>query len=179
MTDTQTPEVTGNPDDPQEVALSPDLRRLADWRDWSGWLTLENFEAVADRIRRLLDGRTYTWVASNEGQRAYFPEVRTGQRLCHDHARSGNAVMAKLLAPDHGHLTVVDSYGVWGLSTSIPDQSAAHKLGFDAACKAGAHLTFHRAMGSRPDRLEIEHFAPVGARLYWVAAIEPRDDDGD
>lgn len=156
-----------------DIRESAELRAIGSDRDWHGYLTIENFEAVAGRIRRLLEGRSWTWVACNEGLRGYFPEVRTGQRL------RGSAVTAKLLAPGHGHITVVDSYGVWGLSAHLPDQAAARALSYDEACAAGAHLSFERAMGSRPDRLEIEHFAPAGARLYWVAAVEPAQDDDD
>lgn len=149
------------------AGVARELPRIRSERDWYGYLTLENFQAIADRIRRLLEDRTYTWVACNEGLGNYRPEVRTGQRA--------SKVEASLLAPDHGHLKVCDSYGVWGMSTSLPTMGDAYALrSHDAAANRGAYLVFESNRFGQ--QLAIEHFAPAGYRLYWTVAVEPRDD---
>jgi hypothetical protein len=143
---------------------SPDLRRLKGDRDWSGYLTLDNFEAVADRLRKLLDGHPYTWVACNEGF-GYRPEVRPGLLM--------EKVAATLLAPDHGHITVADTYGVWGLSAHWPTRADAYAAGsYDEAIKRGAHVAFKSDRYG--EQFSAEHFAPTGSRLYWTVAVEHR-----
>lgn len=57
---------------------SREVQRIRSGRDWSGYLTLENFDAVAGRLREMLEGKRYTWVSCNEGLRDFFPEVRPG-----------------------------------------------------------------------------------------------------
>lgn len=139
--------------------MSYDLKCLASGRAFHGYLTLENLDAVADRIRDLIgDGQHYTWVACNEGLGDYRPEVRTGQ-------------VAKTIEADrrdsdgklYGSITVNDTYGVWGIHTAVPDQAASpgSEVGFDLA-----YLRITRG------QIQIEHRAPAGHRLYWVAAVE-------
>lgn len=146
-----------------------EIQRIASGRDWSGYLTLENFEAVAARLRTMLDGRPYTWVACNEGF-GYRPEVRPGLRM--------DKVEANLLAPDHGHLMVRDSYGVWGLSTSWPTRTAVYESGVtcDEAVKRGPHVGFKSDRYG--EQFSAEHFALIGARLFWTVAAGHRDEDG-
>ena len=44
--------------------------------NWSGMLTTQNIDQVADLLRHLLTGKKYTFVAANEYYE-YKPEVRT------------------------------------------------------------------------------------------------------
>jgi hypothetical protein len=167
-----------------ETETSLDLRRLASDRDWHGYLTLENLEAVAGRMRKLLTGRSYTWVACNSGLRHYFPEVRAGQQLRDDGVTT--------YRNDNGGrysagITVPDTYGVWGLHTDVPDQPTARKRRSEAWDEASEEQRRTDTWDDRDltylhiirDKIEIEHFAIIGYRLYWVVTVEPRDDEGD
>jgi hypothetical protein len=157
-------------------------------RQWFGHLTLENFDAVAERITAMLTGARFTWVACNSGLGDYFPEVRTGQRMekltVHDRKTYEDG-------STHAHLTVCDTYGVWGLSTSVPDGKAAYERRERAWKAAGEderrtgewedkRLTQVKIERGRYDagRIEITHFAPAGHRLYWVIAVEPEPEPG-
>lgn len=169
----------------EQTTLSPDLRRLASDRYWYGYLTLENLEAVAERIRKLLAGQRYTWVSCNSGLRHYFPEVRTGQEL-RDRGVTTYRDEEAQYGP-FGGITVPDTYGVWGLHTDCPDQQTARRRRGHAWERASdeqkatdtwddQHLTY---LHITRDKVEIEHFAPIGYRLYWVITVEPRDEEGD
>lgn len=169
----------------EQTPLARELARLASDRDWHGYLTLENLEAVTARFRSLLDGQRYTWVACNSGLRHYFPEVRTGQQL-----RGRGVTTYRDDGEGDGEpfagITVPDTYGAWGLHTSVLDQRTA---------RGRRHAAFEKATGEQKrtdtwddqrltylhikhDRIEIEHFAPAGYRLYWVVTVEPpRDED--
>lgn len=165
----------------EQSPLDRELARLASDRDWYGYLTLENLEAVAERFRKLLGGQRYTWVACNSWLRHYFPEVRTGQRV-----RDGGV---RVWRPEDGSkfggITVPDTYGTWGVDASVADQQTARQLRHAAWEKASdeqkrtdtwddQRLTY---LHIKHDRIEIEHYAPAGHRLYWVITVEPRDED--
>ena len=142
-----------------------DLERLASDRDWWGCLTLENLDAVTARLRLLLDGKRYTFVAGNEIF-GFKPEVRTGQRA--------EKIVREVLTLNDGrkmaHITVCDTYGVWGLHSLVPDLAAARAYQSTAEMVRDAgYLIF------RHDRLEIEHHAPGGNKLFWTVAVEPED----
>ena len=120
-------------------------------RQWFGHLTLENFDAVAQRMEKLTVHERKTY---EDGP--------------------------------HAHLSVCDTYGVWGLSTSVPDDKAAYERRGRAWKAAGEDerrtgewedkgLTWVKIERGRYDagRIEITHFAPAGHRLYWVIAVEP------
>ena len=141
--------------------LSRDVRRLQSGRGWSGFLTLDNLDAVAGRLRALIgDGQPFTWVARNERLRS-FPEVRTAQVASKIEVTRRSDADGAL-----GSITVVDSYQVWGLTTEAPDEQATR--GCEPAFGL-PRLTFTR------DQLQIEGRAPAGHRLYWVVAPEDRD----
>jgi hypothetical protein len=99
--------------------------------------------------------------------RDYFPEVRTGQRMekltVHERTTYDDG-------STHAHFSVCDTYGVWGLSTSVPDQKTAHEMDRDDRSLTCVHFDKSRYDGGK---IEITHYAPVGARLYWVVTIEP------
>jgi hypothetical protein len=135
-----------------------EARRLASEREWFGYLTVENLDAVAARLRRLIGNREpFTWVACNEGLWNYAPEVRTSQ------------VAEKIDVHRHdgwSGINVVDSYGVWGLSTRVPDSRAPDlEPGFWSP-----YLHFKRG------QLHIEHRVLAGHRVLWVIAVEDHQD---
>ncbi|WP_141576194.1 hypothetical protein [Actinomadura sp. WMMA1423] len=136
-----------------------EVRRIASGRDWFGFLTLENLNAVADRIRSMIgDGQRYTWVACNEGLGDYRPEVRTSQ------------VAAKIRVDrrddEHGSIIVVDTYGVWSIHTDIADQAAG------MGRQPEFSLTYLKITRGQ---IQMEHKAPIGARLLWTVALEGGD----
>lgn len=143
----------------QTTAPSWDVRQLRSGRNWSGFLTLDNLDAVADRIRDLIgDGQPYAWMASNEGFGNYHPEVRTGQV-----ARELNVKRFDADGTPTGDITVHDSYGLWWITTEAADQSTARK-GQPHLDAAYLEVTHHHIV--------IEHKVPAGHRLYWVVAAE-------
>lgn len=162
-------------------AKSHDVRRLESGREWSGYLTADNAGAVAARLRELLDGQRYAFVTVNEGMRDGFPEVRTGMRL------RGAGVTAYAYADDRWwSVNVQDTYGSWGFHSDAADQAEARKRSSGAWDRATED---ERRQGKWQDknlarvslkhgRIEIEHFAPAGFRLYWVAAVEWPEEDG-
>lgn len=152
------------------TAESADLRRLKSGRDWYGYLTLDNFDAVVERIREMLTGHRYTWVSCHEGMRDFFPEVRTGQRLSQDLVVNRERLED---GRDWAHLTVGDTYGVWGLSTTVPDQATACQRGED---KSMTRLHFKHGRYDQ-GRIEIEHHNAYGDRLYWVVSVEVAEDE--
>lgn len=152
-----------------EKVLNPHFQRLADGRGWFGYLCLDNFDLVADRIRAMIgDGQPYTWVAVNEafGQR---PEVRAGM--------VAEKVVVRGSSTDEGaptlYLTVVDTYGVWGIDTSARTEAEAR----DGGKLNNVYLHFETNQWG--DKLTIEHYAPGGQRLCWVIAVHPRGGDVD
>lgn len=134
------------------------LSRLRDGRDWYGYLTLENGEAVAERLHSMIGGgQRYTWVAANE-LFGYLPEVRTSQIAEAVRYSTSDLEDGRHMA----HITIPDSYGVWGLDTTAPDE--------DAARNGDTHDQVYVSFSYR--KLEISHYAPAGHRLYWVIALE-------
>jgi hypothetical protein len=146
---------------------TPDhLKRLTGDGAWSGCLTLENLDLVADRIRRLLENQRFTWVSCNQVMSNYFPEVRTGQRLA-------EGVKVTRVAPDGGrevgYITISYSAYVAPLDTDISDRAEANTLTYTEKRTRGPYLCFTH------DRVEIDHFIEPGSRAYWVAAVEEPD----
>lgn len=138
--------------------MKNEYRRLADGRQWFGYLTLDNIDAVTERLRALIgDGQPYVWVATNElfGLR---PEVRTGQVVETITVKRGTRDSGR----EYGHLIVTDTHGVWGLSTEAADQRQAGQLDE----RDRQFLSVER------DRIRVEHHALGGNRLCWTIAVE-------
>lgn len=136
-----------------------DTKHLASHLPWYGYLTLANLDAVADRIRAMIgDGQPYTWVAVNEGL-DYKPEVRTSQV-----ATKVEPYRLETGGEPHGGVTVVGGYGIWSVHTDVADQAEARTR--DGKDKRLAYLQITR------DEIRVNHYAPAGYRLCWVAALE-------
>jgi len=125
---------------------------------WYGTVTLDKLEELGAAIERLFTGKRYTWVAVNYHVSEPRPEVRTGQRLSPEKALNGKAVKVWFSEniPDYGGITVVDSYGVWGI------QIDRHREGYP-------YVVLEH------DSLYIEHFALAGHKLMWKVVIEQEE----
>lgn len=141
--------------------MGENLQRLTDGRDWYGVLTLENLDAVADRIRSMIgDGQPYSWTDVNEGL-GWRPYLRTSQVAEKIDVTRSDLDDGRTL----GHITVCDTYGVWGIDTLFADQEAARG-------KKERDLTF--VSFERRGQLRITHYAPAGWLMYWLIAPEDR-----
>lgn len=130
------------------------MTRKIDRLNWYGTLTIENIEAVVNLLKRLLEGKRYTFVACNEGRRNFRPEVRTSQQL------TGTFKTWEGEKKDFAGFNVSDTYGVWDLSTSRHDSD-----GYDPSFNA-PYIVFER------NKVTITHRAPTGTLLYWCVAVE-------
>jgi hypothetical protein len=125
---------------------------------WFGDLTLENIEAIAERLKAMLRGKRYTFVSVNE----LFgplprPEVRTSQRLNIPDSQYTDIYVHYGDDKSWGMIGVNDSYGVWSISTHDDPERRAF-------------LSFEHG------KLTIEHCAPGGNKLIWVIAVERGED---
>ena len=129
---------------------------LIEERDhWYGVPTVANLEAIARRLKRLLEGHTYTFVAVND----YFgplprPEVRTSQRLSPESSIHNRAIYTHYgIDKTWGSIGVNDTYGVWSIDTSDnPERPIS--VSFESR------------------KLTIDHYAASGNHLIWVIALE-------
>lgn len=133
--------------------------RVLNRPNWHGTLTVHNIADVVTRLHRLLDGKRYVWVATNEifGPAAR-PEVRF-ERLAPEKSSNGDSIVTHFEDPDHKGFTVVDTYGIWGLWTSSKDEH-------DYNDYKDPYIVFGC------NRVTIEHRAPAGHRLTWVIAVD-------
>lgn len=75
-------------------------------------LTIENASTVAAAIEQMLTGKSYTFYSENViGMQSY-----SNQTLKPEDATSKKAVNLRVM-DNSAYITVVDSYGVWSLST--------------------------------------------------------------
>jgi hypothetical protein len=148
------------------------MARKDNLRIWYGYLAVDTLPEIARRIRNLLTGRRYTFVA--DWSEYSGPDVHVSQ------------TMQDLKTTDRGedgrpwaHLMVSDTYGVWGISASVATEAEAR----DLPDKQRTYV--HIDGGQDPwdyhnGRIYIEHYAMGGNRLRWLAVPEaPADtDDG-
>lgn len=149
---------------------------------WFGHLTLENADAVVERLRRMLEGKYYTFVAVNEAHSD--PDVRCSNRLTRP------IRVSKSTSEDGNrpavHITMADGRYVWGLHSTSLDQRAAYAVQSAAlgrpkderspevsAYKDLVFLSFSHDYSG--EQLRIEHHAPAGDHLTWVVQIEDHD----
>lgn len=161
---------------------------------WFGCLADDNIEHVAQRIRNLLTGRRYTWVAYNVEHVTYaFPEVRTGQRLAPQHTTDGEALRVHRIGEPQAHsgkpwttagLSASDTYGAWGLHTSYATEAEARADQHEPDRRH--RVTYLRIEGgTAPDdigsqnRIEIRHcnYMNPPEMLVWIIAVDTGDED--
>jgi hypothetical protein len=158
--------------DGEAQTVEAELQRIRSGGRWSGYLTLENAEAVAGRIRVLLEGRTYVFVSYLEGMNGGFPEVRMGRQveeLTLDRKPLDNG-------QDYACIRVVDTCGVWDLSTTAADQKTAWDHAEKARNETGksgvaAYVRFTSG-DSGERRAEILQRNGLGEQLRWVVGVQ-------
>jgi hypothetical protein len=137
---------------------------------WYGYLAVDTLPEIERRIRNILTGRRYTFVA--DWSQHSGPDVHVSQ------------TMQDLKTTDHGadgqpwaSLMVSDSYGVWGISASVVTEAEARDL-------PDRQRTYVHIDGGRTtedchgSRIYIEHYSMSVQRLRWVIVPElPATDD--
>jgi hypothetical protein len=140
--------------------LEADVGKVLDMTEWAGYLTHENKDDVAERIRKTFGGKQYSFVVANE-YLDYRPQVRTGQRLTPDWRDSDDPVKVW----DDG-FSISDTSGCWevrtGIARGIPTQKQRDEE---------PYLCFGH------DSLMIKLRAPAGTQLYWGMVIEHESDE--
>lgn len=133
---------------------------------WYGMLTTSNIHEVVERLRGLLTGRTYTFVAVNEGL-GFVPDVRVRCTLTNGKSGEPFSVWGK---DGHAGFNVCDTGGVWGCTTSLANEAA-----YDPEFR-NPYLVFNgdRVTIQHRDRVTIQHRAPAGHRLIWAVVAEPK-----
>jgi hypothetical protein len=153
-----------------------------DRQNWHGYLTLDNADAVVERLNRMLVGRHYTFVTQLgyvDGHGAHEPEVRTSNQLVGPGSVSTPST-PRLPAMKFAHFD--DGDYSWSLSTSCASQADAHDVVSRYNARPGGergradyreltHLWFYGDL-----RVQITYHAPSGARVVWVVAVEDPTD---
>lgn len=167
------------------------LRRessLGNRYSWFGYLTIHNAPAVAQAIVDLLDAKAYTFVAANENLDLLHPEVRTGNILVPTGTKSGEAVTLLRGTYEHNgqpfvHIMVHDTYGVWGMSTSVASQHEAYEI-IRRNGAVGLHHMSDPELKRRDDwnvvylvidrdrLLQVHQRTSAGGRTAWTIAPE-------
>lgn len=125
-------------------------------KHWFGYLTTKNVEQVANHLRGLLTGRTFTFVSVNEFF-AWRPDARLHQELVAP--ANGDAITTHCSA-EYAQIVVHDTGCTWTISTSLKDQPTGKDHGDNA------YLSFE------PGRVTIVHRNQAGHTLYWLICIE-------
>lgn len=131
-------------------------------RETFGFVTVQNYSAVFDFMRRLLfadsdfgaqrDPRRYTKVCCYE-YAGYRPEVWTGQLAERIEVRThGDSVAVQ----------VVDSYGVWSIDSRLKTQPAYG----EEALKQGMHVVIS------DHHLQARLRTPEGRLAWWHVELE-------
>lgn len=142
---------------------SPRLMRLHDDRSWYGWLCLENLDAVAMRLKRMLAGKAFTVVTANsyreDEERFSAFDVTTSQWLTEPVKQWSSD------SPDSRHegITWITPRTVFGLSTTAQTEADAREGGL----LNKVYLNFDSYA-----ELAIDQYAPAGYRLRWVFKVE-------
>ena len=165
-----------------ETQLSPAefQERRKSRHHWYGYLADENVEHVADRIRTMLGGSTYTFVANNVEQKSAVPEVRTSQRLTPEKTLSKQSPRVSRIGDEQnfgGETTIsdwcgiscADTYGSWGIHAPHTTEAEAR-----ADERHSTFLSIYGGLGENGsrERIEIHHRNGYGEMLHWVIAVE-------
>jgi len=132
---------------------------------WYGTVTVNNTEEVAGMIRELLEGHKFTTVYCYE-YKNFEPEVRLHQQL--QGGRSGiniHVTHHHKEKPDrspHSQLTICDTYGVGGFSTTQVES------GYDHEFNAPYVVINERRRG----QMRFTARAPNGKLMHALFAVE-------
>lgn len=130
--------------------------------NWYGVQTIENTPEIVERLRKLLTGKRYTFVSTNDG---FSPESRIGVTVRTDQElKNGTNGTPFSTWCDEGHDTpqycgfrVCDTYGVWGVTTNA--SSTEYDYTFNVP-----YWVFER------NQARVAHRAPLGGLLVWIIA---------
>lgn len=132
---------------------------------WHGMLCAETRDGIVERMRAVLDGNYFTFVACNSydenSDRFTSVDVSTSHRLT-DPMRVWD---------DDEDATGI-SWSITGYSMSVHTEANTQTEGRNARPHGYVHFSFE------PTRIVIDHYAPAGYRLQWIFAVEHHD-DGD
>src|SRR5947209_13624644 len=152
--------------------------------EWSGYLTLENHRAVADRIRRLLTGKRYTMVEllyayTRGGQLPPMVKVHTAERIypswVEDFEGDKNDPIDAHIRDGIATVHVVGSQG-WMIHTRKQDQShvdmdALSLPPVDDERRSTRPVYLH----FQGNQLDVTCFSPSGDRVFMVIKLEQPD----
>jgi hypothetical protein len=135
---------------------------FVDYTGMSGYLTRANVMAVADLIRQIIGRREYTFIVAGEWN-GFKPEVRPNQYLTTNNSDpSGVSVSGD---DEYMHITVCDSYGVWGLhvgegSEPVYGEPVPRFATYvDMQYRNGWQMTFKLR-------------APGGNQIWWTVVVD-------
>lgn len=160
-------------------------------RTWWGYLADDNVEHVAQRIRTMLEGRRYTFVATNVEFKSTVPEVRTSQRLEPEKAVDKVSPRVHRIGDldwedkpgTSCSIVCCDTYGVWGIHSDYATEREAREdanKGHENRC---VYVHIDGGLDSehlgRNDQIQITqwNYMSPRERLQWV--IAPEHDDMD
>lgn len=143
------------------------IDRIVKCNSWFGVATVWNIAAIHQRIQRMLAYKQYTFASHHAGYNsADSLDVRTSQILqgsIHSNKVGDPAHVG--LSDDSAHITVCDTYGVWGIHTST--QSYDHK-GY-----RNPYLVFDYDRSG--EQLKIVHLNGYDEILVWRISVEDPD----
>lgn len=172
---------------PEEIRASRERRS-----SWFGYLAGDNIEHVRDRIERILTGRRYTFVSFNTALPNSRPEVRTSLTLSPRSAKDGVPVVLHRRDPNEKYstdgITIVDTYGVGGMHTSLATEREAHEVltrhHENEENQEYKNLTYVSIVGGNfnhgptdPGRIEITFHNGYGEMIHWVYVTERVPDE--
>lgn len=150
------------------------LRKLREGYDWYGLFSIENAEAVAARIRTMLDGKSYTFVAQNTAHSAHSLDVRAHLRANGNGMRSSDPFSLSVGPLNDGtpwaHFFVHDTYGTWGITTTHATEREARN--HQSEGKTNWTYLHFEGMDNGHAKITIEQFNGYNEKLRWVIAVE-------
>lgn len=113
---------------PDTAPVPEDIPRIRSPRNWDGWLTIENADAVADRIRSMLAGRYFAFMSESQEAEA---KLRVSCQIAateYTDGRDHQATGVSVSHPESGGFASVDIYipgtGWPFIDTHIPSLQA-------------------------------------------------------
>lgn len=142
-------------------------------RDWSCYLTVENAEHVAEHLRLVLGGAEYVWAEFNAGLPGLGLRIDTGRRLTP--ANNDPSGVSCHLEDDRAHITVCDTYGVWGLHSSLLVQPAWMRDDEPEDIKRNrkwaSSISWGRSASLQTRAYHFEHLVPAGHLTRWTVGV--------
>ena len=123
---------------------------------WSGPLTTNNVEYVADLLRQLLTNKRFTFIEVHEGHGSK-PKIHTGKHL--EEWQKGSSAIRVSKTPWFASVTFYASDTAWPLAT-------------DLAGEAQYNPKNHIYFWFEGDKVKIALCNDRGQKIYWAFAVE-------